>query len=37
MYTMGRVKMMKIGPNDVSGIIWAIGEFSSSFFFWETN
>ena len=30
---MGRAMTMKIGPNDVSGIVWAIGEFSSSSFF----
>ena len=32
-YTMGRATTTKIGPNDASGIVWAIGEFSSYFFF----
>ena len=31
MYMMGRVAVMKTGPNDASVIVWAISEFSSFF------
>ena len=30
--TMGRVTVTKTCPNDVSGIVWAIGKFSYVFF-----
>ena len=31
-YATGRTEMMRMGPNDASGTIWAIGEFSFLFF-----
>ena len=37
-YMMGGVAAMKTGPNNTSGIVWAISELFFSFFiFFEAN
>ena len=35
-YTMGGAVVMKPGPNNTSGVVWAISEFLF-FIFFETN
>ena len=30
-YTTGRAVVMKLGPNNISGVVWAISEFFFSF------
>ena len=36
-YMTGRTEMMRTGPNNASGVIWAIGEFLYISFVFPTN